>query len=345
MKVAILGTGISSLGFLAGLDTKHIKVDCYDFNGKDIFQHNINKSPTILYSNEKGGLSNYWHGVMPAYLFKDEDFQDLWKKLDRSVPEISNSNEKIFIMNNPIRSKNYFKEIKSIDSYNINKLKEKYDYIFLGLGVFGNSKVLNINYGLNDFTLNDHIVNYSSFDESYDHEVELFRSGYSRKISRKYNKILIPRTAIGIDKNNFREYLSEKFSYSTSTRNIIKNIFQSKFVFSRISEAIDNKFGLVSNFLRNNIGLIYEQQFKPEIYSLKIKKKKYILDVNSSIKKNELSSIHYSMNIDNTIRENLINEGIILQPSCDYLNYFHSYHSDHQTMKSMLYAYKISRNI
>lgn len=343
-KIAILGTGINALGFYLGLSSKH-KIDIYDFMGDRIVQSEINKTQTILYSNQVGGLSNHWHGVMPAYLFEDREFIALWNMLGKKCPKITNPKEKIFVMRQPVRTKTFFKNIIKLDNYCLKELQKKYDYIFLGLGIFGNAKLLNKNFDLNEIKINDHIVSYKNFQNSYKHSVELFFDGYTRKIIREGESIKIPRTSLGINKTNFKDYLMEKFSYSTSTRNIIKNIFSSRYFIQRVFEAIDNKFGILSKIKKQNFSLIYEQRFCRNAYIIKFKDDKLIFEQNKKFKNDELGSLHYSFSITDELKEELEKKQILLQPSCNYDQYFDDNHSDHQTMKSMLYAYKISRNI
>lgn len=278
MKIALIGSGISSIGAMLALQKhKDIKIDHFiGSKQKNLINYKYeNGQPASCISY--GGLSSYWHGVIPISKehISIENFKYIFNKL---YPNSLEQNYELFVPIKPIRGINQFKNFQKLYTGEYNKIDalveeldqydekinvkyskniiKSYDMVILAIGDIEASFLLDLN---DDVVFYDHVngylgqVNEPLFNSRL--STKLNKKGHCKKILHETNDNLLfsrpvissTKTVQSIDQLNFGLRSSDVIL------SLLKNLS-----FNKLNEAIYNRFGF-QIFKTNKISIHYQK--------------------------------------------------------------------------------------
>ena len=264
MKIALVGSGLCAIGAYKALQNKEeIIIDHYTGNKKkEKFNYKYSNGQPVS-SLSKGGLSNYWHGVIPVnnYFLNIPNYSLLLNEFYK----IKNLKDySLFIPHRPIRGIRELKKFKKafkgqyneksflVDSIETHKNKvliqynnrtDEYDLLILAIGDIEASKLLKIKD--ENIHFYDHINGLSGYSEKLNNKkltkALITKNGHLKKVFFEDKNLFYSfRPVIG-KLGNLQQRMSE-INYGQRSLKIIFSIFKSLSV-NKINEAIYNRFG------------------------------------------------------------------------------------------------------
>lgn len=264
MRVALIGSGVSAVGALLAL--RYVKdLELYHYVGmdsKDVGNWRYDNGQ-ICSSLRTGGLSRFWHGVIPVtgQYSEDTDFQNLFSRFYGNIQ----SQYDLFIPFRPIRGDRLRKKL--VSDLNLKKLtvdgvadlsrvglrsiesgrgglNGEFDLIILAVGELEIGQLLHM--GGIEYRVFDHICGFagtadvSKFEDCF--QVKHVLAGHYRKC------LLVEDSAIFTARPVISDLVMQKkmseINYGLTTKEIICQLVSAGSI-NKLNEAIFNRFGLL----------------------------------------------------------------------------------------------------
>jgi hypothetical protein len=360
----VIGSGLTATGYVMGAIEKGKKILVIS-DLQSSSKSNINYYPHIktpLYTDEHGGLGNYWHGVIPLDIYTESELATFESFLNKFYPRVNLSGKiesRHFVPYCPIRPKSIFnKYIKnsSIEVKFERVIKIDFDgskwiimteksilcafKLTISAGAIGTARILYRSpiFKFSRFGFfSDHVIFFAGQVKSsnYDQQMLRSRSGIFPKIFsiNKFNadiKFILRPAAF--DFKLLGGNLKARNVFANSGIKLYTKLFENRSL-GLINEAVYNKFGISLN---TDISNIYMQVPIINSYSLD-RESGSIKCIESTIKKSlEIHTKFLKENLQDFVAQSHQNSwfpGIHLFRSIDYFEL--------ETVKSFASSLKI----
>lgn len=266
MRVALIGSGLTSIGALLALQrVRGLYLDHYIGDkgnaSKSWFYYNGQMASSV----KAGGLSQFWHGVIPVHseYSSDSDYINIFNRFYGSI----NGKYDLFIPYQPIRAKGLCNKL--IDTIDLRALKIKemadlkllkicsgeirgagnlneYDLIILAIGELEFSELLYLNHIKHEVV--DHICGFvgkSHVDNIKDGlNVKHVWAGHYRRCVLKSDTTIF--TARPAESHFFPKKKMAEINYGLSKVEIMAQLLKSGSI-GKIKEAIFNRYGIITS--------------------------------------------------------------------------------------------------
>lgn len=263
MRIALIGSGISAIGAMQSLQGRScISIDHYIGNGRDILANYSYSNGQPASSLGVGGLSSYWHGVIPIshYHRSIANYELLFTQF---YPKSIADGYDLFIPLRPLRG---WPHVKKFEKRNCGQYKKipylvssiqstgtvqkinspagchHYDLVILAVGDLEALELLNIE--MSSIPLYDHVNGYLGTTKAADFRSKLGTHqslrGHSRSVYKETSDcIFLSRPAIG---KRAEVFALEQVNYGLTASHLMPVLLK-KFSLNKFNEAFYNRFG------------------------------------------------------------------------------------------------------